>query len=209
MTVRSVVPTPLKVVLFDADGVVQFPKQSLAGWRVAMGRMGGRGFWQEVCAAERRTLRGEADLKPLIEDLLRRRGSPVGFDELLRAWAAWYPVPAVLDIVRRLRTAGILCVLATNQQSYRGAFMQRTHGYQDVFDATFYSYEVGAAKPDAAFFEAIGKAVGARPDEMLLIDDHQPNVEGARRAGLRGLFADWTVSPARLAELLRAEGLPL
>ena len=111
----------IEAVLFDADGILQFPVGSVHGWVSSMGRLGGPGFWREASAAEHLTLRGEADLRPLIEAILARRGRDVAFEDVMRPWYDWRPRPEALAIVQRLRAAGVRCVLATNQQSYRGA----------------------------------------------------------------------------------------
>lgn len=199
---------PIEAVLFDADGILQFPVVSVHGWISSMGRLGGPGFWREASAAEHLTLRGEADLRPKIEAILARRGREVTFEDVMRPWYDWRPRPEALAIVQRLRAAGVRCVLATNQQSYRGAYMQATHGYQDLLDATFYSFEVGHAKPDAGFFAAIGTALGLPADRMLLVDDHPANVTGAIDAGLRGRYLPTASSADDLARALREEGLP-
>jgi putative hydrolase of the HAD superfamily len=208
MAGASSIPTaPIRAVLFDADGVLQFPRMSLRGWTVAMGRLGGPGFWREVCEAERGTIRGEADLRPVVESILDRRGRRVGFDEVMRLWCDWTPDPRMLELVRRLRESGVRCVIASNQQRHRGEYMKATHGYQGLFDATFYSFELGEAKPDEAFFVRIGEALGLPPESMILVDDHQPNVGGARRAGLHGIFHEVSATPEVLAGRLRAFGL--
>ena len=56
---------PIKALLVDADGVVQYPRH---GWLREMARLGGPGFFVRATMVERRTLTGEADLRPLMLD---------------------------------------------------------------------------------------------------------------------------------------------
>ena len=41
------------------------------------------------------------------------------------------------------------------------------------------------AKPEPAYFEAIIDTIKVAPERVLFLDDHEPNVHGARAAGLR------------------------
>lgn len=62
--------------------------------------------------------------------------------------------------------------------------MRTTLGYDGLFDVSCYSYEVGVAKPDPAFFAEAAHRIGAEPAAILFIDDSEPNIDGARSAGL-------------------------
>lgn len=171
----------IRAVLFDADGVIQWPRE---GWLDRFDEIGGAGFLAEAFAAEKATITGKADFRDLLDDLLAARGRPGRADEVLENWYDIVPDPAALALADRLRAAGFLTVLATNQQSYRGAHMQRSYGYPDHFDHSFYSFEVGLAKPDPAYFRHIADALGLRPEELFMIDDMPENVAGAQTAGL-------------------------
>lgn len=149
-----------------------------------------------------------ADFRPLVEEILARRGSDATFDDVIALWLHTRPRPAVLAIVDRLRAAGVTCVLATNQQSYRGGYMQRTFDYDKRFDGTFYSFEMGVAKPDVAYYLAIADALELPPEELLMVDDLGANIEGARAAGLSAVHHRWGQRPSRLAADLRRFGLP-
>ncbi|MGP3960428.1 HAD family hydrolase [Nonomuraea sp. 3N208] len=55
----------------------------------------------------------------------------------------------------------------------------------------FYSGRMGLVKPDREIFDEMARALGAAPSEIVFIDDRQENVEGAERAGMRGVhFTD-------------------
>jgi putative hydrolase of the HAD superfamily len=87
--------------------------------------------------------------------------------------------------------------------------MQETFGYADLFDATFYSYELGVAKPDPGYFTAVLDRLDEPADRVLFVDDNRANVEAARTVGL--LAEQWHVDdgqPALRAHLAR-HGLPV
>jgi len=87
------------------------------------------------------------------------------------------------------------------------AYMKTELGYDEVFDSSFYSSDVGWAKPSAEFFRHVVEALGVSPDEVLFVDDSQANVDGARVAGLRSERWEIGEGVASLRALLSAYGL--
>jgi putative hydrolase of the HAD superfamily len=63
--------------------------------------------------------------------------------------------------------------------------MAQSLGYDDLFERSFYSCELGFVKPDTRYFDAIVDALPFAPHEMLFIDDRETNVAAARTVGLR------------------------
>lgn len=57
-------------------------------------------------------------------------------------------------------------------------------GYRAVFDAEFYSHEVGHAKPDPRYFEHVLNRTGLNARTTLFIDDLPENLDVARALGL-------------------------
>jgi len=53
------------------------------------------------------------------------------------------------------------------------------------------SAEVGSRKPDEEIYRALIEQTGRKPDEIVLFDDRQTNVDAARACGLEAeLFVD-------------------
>nr|WP_246297744.1 HAD-IA family hydrolase [Janibacter cremeus] len=78
-------------------------------------------------------------------------------------------------------------MLATNQQDHRVRVMREVHGYDDIVDGAYWSSEVGAMKPDAAFFEHVLDDPGVPADRVGFVDDVPVNVESARALGIRAV----------------------
>ncbi|RYP85575.1 HAD family hydrolase [Nocardioides guangzhouensis] len=176
---------PVRHVLLDADGVMQ---DLPGGWRAALDPFLGERS-EELLGAlatdEQACLRGEPFL-PVLDDLLGRLGVDVPAAELHAAvWERIAVAPGSVALVRELRADGLGVHLATNQNPERAAYMRQALGYGDLFDGAFYSCEMGAAKPEPAYFDAALAALGAAPDEVVLVDDSTRNVDGARAVGLR------------------------
>jgi putative hydrolase of the HAD superfamily len=175
-------------VLWDADGVLQrVPGGVEESMRPALeGRVEDvEGFLEAAYWAERPALSGEVSWLDVLPELLERWGIGDSYDDVVRIWLSIEPVAATHELLRALREAGLRCYLATNQAEHRGIHMRDELGYAALFDGAFYSYEMGVAKPDPAYFRFIVEALQVPPGELLFLDDRLDNVEAARSVGLR------------------------
>jgi putative hydrolase of the HAD superfamily len=193
-------------VLFDADGVLQVPRP---GWLSDFVRLGGPNFVVDAFAAERECLAGGGDLRPLLQTVLDQGGTGTTVDEILTIWHDIVIDDEAIALVDRVRRAGLVTALATNQQSYRGTHMREVLDFDRHFDRTFYSYEVGYAKPSVDYFSHIVEALAVPAAQVAFVDDAPANVVGARAAGLRAALHRTSTGAAGLADQLRALGVPL
>jgi putative hydrolase of the HAD superfamily len=180
----------LAAILFDADGVIQHSRtedlSALLERSLGFVPAELEAFVSEVVEAERPALAGQADFAEVLEPLLAKWGAPGRARAFAAEWACSIEADAeVLALVGKLRRQGILCALATNQQSYRAKYMRHTLGYDDVFERSFYSHELGFMKPDVRYFEAIVASLPFPPEQVLFIDDLAKNVASALSVGLR------------------------
>lgn len=62
-------------------------------------------------------------------------------------------------------------------------------GLESCFDNYFTSKELGARKPDSAFFGNILKLLGASGENTVMVgNDYEKDISGAKRAGLKTLL---------------------
>lgn len=197
--------SPVQVVLLDADGVLQ-----LIGtpWEQALEASGGPGFAAALLAEEVDALSGRESLSSLLARLRKRLQVSRSTAELLELWWRATPDPAAWAVVRELRAAGYLTVLATNQQWERRAWMRERLGYDGLCNVDAYSCEVGVAKPAPEYFLRVLARVGLSPQEAsraLFVDDSAQNIAAAHQLGLRTLHHPVDAGGAVLrAELLEA-----
>ena len=150
-------------------------------------------------------------LRPAITGEVTHAGWMAGVAEALgapRAVAEWQEYrgevdPDVLALVRDARAAGVPVAIATNATDHLDADL-RALGLTDEVDAVVNSSVVGAHKPTREFFTAAAMALRTPPDRMLLVDDSDRLVRGARVAGLAAYR--WN-GPADLPYLRAALGL--
>jgi putative hydrolase of the HAD superfamily len=184
---------PVRVVLFDADGVIQhFPHSSGSGLRARVERILGfvpedlDTFTDEIFEAERSALTGHTDFAETLLPVLAKWGAHGIADAFAAEW--WCPIEAdrsILSLVGQLRRQGVVCALATNQQRYRARYMEEVLSYRNVFDRSFYSYQLGRRKPEREYFKAVIAALKCVPEAVLFIDDAEENVAAARSVGLK------------------------
>jgi HAD superfamily hydrolase (TIGR01509 family) len=200
----------IDTVLFDADGVIQRPT---VDWRgVLAGFVPAEAadeFVLDLMVSERPSIAGKGDFREAVTEVLARWSSTASVDEVMELWHRFEADPVVIGWIQELRAAGTGCHLATNQQSYRRAIMNDERHYGDWFDQSFYSCDLGLAKPDPAYFRAILTAVDRPPSSTLFIDDNEANIEGARSAGLHAELYDLSEGHEVLRELLTRYGLTI
>lgn len=175
----------IRAVLWDADGVLQ---SSPTVWedRVAavIGADRVAAFAEDLWSVSAEALVGQVDFAQHIDLVLERQQLGELRDALLAIWRDLQPVLQAHEVVARVRRR-VPCYLASNQDSHRARVMREHLKYDDLLDGFFFSCELGAAKPDPAFFTAVVEALGLPAEDILFVDDLAANVAAARTAGLQ------------------------
>jgi glucose-1-phosphatase len=150
-----------------------------------IGRISSREFHEAFCAAT---------------------GSRPDFERMKAAISEIFTLNlSVLPLAAQLRQAGYRLGILSNTCDVHWDYC-RTH-YRIVaegFSVHALSYEIGAAKPDAAIFQAAAELAGCRPEEIFFVDDIAGHVAGARAAGFDAVVY---TSAAALAADLRQRGV--
>lgn len=179
---------PVRVLLWDADGVLQHPRHE---WAPRLEAWGGPGFAEALFAAEIPALRGEVPFRDCLAALLLEWPEVnASVDDLLGLWEQVDGDDDAVRLVGEVAASGVNCVLATNQQDHRKEFLRREFGYDDVFSRSFYSCDLGAMKPDAAYFERVLEALDVPAAEVGFVDDNRANVATALELGIRAVHHD-------------------
>ena len=141
--------------------------------------------WQDVVT-------GRRDLYPALSKILKRLDISVSAEELISYWFKMDSriIETVLADCRIARKSGNQVYLATNQEHLRAKYLMETLGLKSEVDGIVYSAEAGFQKPHPAFFSHAADVTGREPNEMLLVDDAQANIDGARNAGWRAVHWD-------------------
>lgn len=65
---------------------------------------------------------------------------------------------------------------------------QEKYHFNKITDQIIYSHEVGLAKPDKRIYELTCKRVNVRPEEIIFVDDAEPNIVTALEYGIHGIL---------------------
>jgi len=61
-------------------------------------------------------------------------------------------------------------------------------GFAAMTDLIVYSHEEGMNKPDRRLYERAWRRLGVQPEEMLFLDDAEPNILAARECGVHAIL---------------------
>jgi HAD superfamily hydrolase (TIGR01509 family) len=203
--------TPPRAVLFDADGVLQ----RTAPWREDLAEVVetdeelNEQLLDDIAKAEGpQTQSGEVDIGHSLTQVLDRYDEvDLPVEAVYDAWNAIEVHEDVLDGVRDLAGRGLVLALTTNQNEPRAAWMRENLPYDELFDAQFYSCEIGLAKPDPDYFRHVLEALDVAPEDALFLDDTAVNVEAAAGLGLRAELFAQDAGRRELDRILALHGL--
>ncbi len=88
--------------------------------------------------------------------------------------------PDMNGLVYRARAAGLKTALLSN--SWGNEYPR--DGWDDMFDATVISHEVGLRKPDPAIFMHVCDLLGVEPQDCVFVDDLVTNTRAAAALGM-------------------------
>lgn len=145
-----------------------------------------------VSGRMRGVVRGQGDLADAVAEWLIGEGSEHTSDTVLDYWFTKDALPDA-EVLGWLKASDARHVIGTNNEARRAAFIEGTMGFGGIVEHIFASGRMGVAKPDDGFWEAIEAWSGIAPADILLVDDHAPNVEAAKARGWQGYhFTDDT-----------------
>ncbi|MFC0774963.1 HAD family hydrolase [Terrimonas alba] len=137
---------------------------------------------------------GAIDDTQFIDSIQKLAGIQVAPEIVVDAWNALlldFP-PERINFLKELKSKYRLYLLsntsALHHVRFHEMFKQEFGGsLDDLFDKAYYSHLIRLHKPETAAYKLIVDENDLTGDETLFIDDSAANVEGAERAGLKGL----------------------
>lgn len=198
----GVLTTPLRdaiAVWIESDDI------DSAGYREVMrewftSSYAGEGPVSPIHGLEDGSLPAEEFERTLAERLRTRGGMAVAAEGLLlRMFAAFEPVEAMYDALRRARAAGVRTCLLSN--SWGNTYPRER--FDEIFDAVVISSEVGLRKPDPAIFQHALEAIALPAAQCAFIDDIEHNIRAAEELGITGVHhVDAATTVPRLERIL-------
>lgn len=91
-------------------------------------------------------------------------------------------IPFVQHMKRKYRIA-----ILSNTSLCHWEKVMRVSSVVKLFPDAFTSFQLGAMKPEKIVYEKVCASLNVQPHEVLFIDDLKENVEGAIKAGMKGI----------------------
>ena len=183
---------PIRAVVFDIGGVLEFtPPMGMAEkWEDHLGL--GHGELPErlgaVFAAGNVGALTEAEIHERIGQILGL--GPARVDALMAdLWTEYHGTPntELTTYFAGLRPAYRTGIISNSFVGAREREQER-YGFEQMADEIIYSHEVGISKPDPRIYELAFRRLGVLPEEMIFLDDLEPNVEAACDLGAHGIL---------------------
>lgn len=137
--------------------------------------------------------------------LANRLGGGLTFEQFTEVWnRALDPVPIHEDSLFESLSPRYRLALLSNTDPIHVRHLEATYSFFTYFPSRIYSCAVGASKPAPLIYREALRAVKARAEEALYIDDIAAYVEAAQRLGMKAIQFQ---SPAQLASALKSFGV--
>lgn len=112
-------------------------------------------------------------------------------------------IPQNVALLRRL-AARLPVYALSNTNPWHAAYLEEKFDWMSLFKERFYSFTLGARKPDPKIYLAALKRSQLSPNKVLFIDDRQENISGARELGFQTILLP---SPDLLAARLEQSNI--
>lgn len=138
-----------------------------------------------ISAVERGELTPAEYERALAELFSTAYGAPIPSEGLLRGlFSEAHLDPEMCAMVDEARTAGHRTALVSNSWGD----LRYAEEVRASFDAVVLSGELGIRKPDPRIFVEAATRIGVAPEMCIFVDDHEPNLEGARGLGMATIW---------------------
>jgi len=115
-----------------------------------------------------------------------QRRLPSGYDSRLiqQEWYNGYVLDKdIYELISSLRNKYSIVAFSGNIKS-RVAFLEDKYHFRHLFDIEVYSFDFHMTKPEREFVQVMIDKSGARPEEMVYIDDNESYAKPARALGV-------------------------
>jgi len=116
---------------------------------------------------------------------------------------ALVPIPETVGLLYQLKTQGHSLYCLSNMHLASIEFLERTHGFWDVFSGKVISCRVNLCKPEAKIYAHLLETYQLDATGTVFVDDVEVNLAAARQFGIRTIRFE---SSAQCAEEFRLLG---
>lgn len=133
-----------------------------------------------------KVLRGEVPLKKVFEEM--SRGKNLDANEIVAYYKEKYKEnkkenKELINLIKKLKTRfKIACLTDTNNIHFQ---VHEEQKHLDDFDYVFASFKIGKMKNEKGSFEKVLKEMNLSPEEAVIVDDNEKNIQRAKSIGMK------------------------
>jgi putative hydrolase of the HAD superfamily len=184
----------IKAILFDIGGVILY--ESVKESRNILCRKFGikpEDFKRFTVKNIPLSYTGKLHYNNFFKNLVKETKIQANPKDLVKEWIkarekTSKPNKKVISLLKPLsKKYKIVCL--TDSTMLNDKSKQRKYAYK-LFKMNFISCRLGHMKPQKKIYQIAIKRLKLKPEQMLFIDNSRENLEGAKKLGLKTLFAD-------------------
>ena len=138
---------------------------------------------KRISALERGEMSSD-ELYRIFREELGYRGS---FPKFKTLWCDHFTLERRTAALLKKVSRWVPTYLLSNTHALHYDFIKTKYAFTKCVRGAALSHELGMRKPEPRIFKAALKMAGVRPSQAVFIDDLEPNVEAARKAGLQAI----------------------
>lgn len=97
------------------------------------------------------------------------------------------PITGSIELLKNLHAAKFSLYALTDNVKEIVSYLQQKYDFWPLLKGIVVSAEVGFLKPSPSIYQYLLNTYQLKPAETVFIDDHLPNIEGARKMGMYGI----------------------
>jgi putative hydrolase of the HAD superfamily len=179
----------IKAIAWDFNGVIAFKKGSRTARALAKALGTPFSKMQKIQFSADASLldSGRITYEKWLEKIIRELGKEgkISVTELKKiSMKEFKQRKSIVRLAKRLRELGIKQALFSNFGSHLPEYLEQS-GLGKEFNEVMVSCDAKVTKPSRESFLLVAKKLECNPGEIIFVDDHEGNVEAARKLGFK------------------------
>lgn len=193
----------IQAVIFDLDGVlIDSKKLHYLAWKKFWAKRGITHTWKDFMKFFGMD---NKNIFPLIYKNLSARKIDALGEEKERyyrqiAKGVLHPTNGTVALLESLKKSRYGIAIATSTPKSNISFVLKQTGLKKYFSAVICASDVKRGKPHPEIFLKAAKALGAKPQDCIVIEDSVHGIEAAKAAGMKCIALTTTHKPSELTK---------
>lgn len=124
-------------------------------------------------------------LKPYYKKWKKYPKVDLSFEDAKKDWFDFSRINSeVVEIAKKLKRKEMINLILTNNTRERIDYLDKKYNLSETFEIIG-SYDLGVLKPDPAFYKVLEEKYNLKPEEVLIFDDKEENIEELKKFGFK------------------------